>query len=299
MPRVAHVHNQTPAELPDVFEVATVPIAVVPFALGALESRIPSYIWSEDGYLRGNQLIRSLQMSLLCGGMTEITARQDQLYRLLDSGLNGTVYTAAGDPVVVSPSIPEVPTDVAELPGLVARIDHLEQMLDALPGITDPGWFGFGGSKATIADVVRSLRVGNSEQAEAAMTTFGDILTAGGNTATIADLVVDAFSTGVDTVTEGGIFVMLAASAIGNIAAMGAIAANQVTQMSLLNRIIHDLDGGGFGLPDDNILQAIRGDESASETRNVIDSIVAALATITTDSPDVLAKLEEIRLLLV
>jgi hypothetical protein len=230
--------------------------------------------------------------------VSDLLAGQDRIYRLLDSGLNGTVYTADGDPVVISPEIGDVPPTESILPGLIARLDHVEIMLDELPGILDPGWFGYGGEKATIADVVRSLRVGDTAQSTETIDSLQEILNAGADISTMGDLIADLFTGSVEAVEEGGIFLLLAGASIGTIAALGAIAQNQITQAGLLNRIIHDLDGGGFGLPDDNVLQALRGDTAAGETRNVIDSIVAALALVSVDNPDVLAKLEEIRVLL-
>jgi hypothetical protein len=272
---------------------------LLPFVLGAVADLQDRKYWQTDAdWYRASESISSFLECSMSTCASDLLAGQDRLYRLIDSGLNGTVYTADGDPVVITPEIGDVPPTVAELPGLIARLDHVEVMLDALPGILDPGWFGYGGEKATIADIVRSLRVGSTSQSTETIDSLQEILGAGADISSMGDMIADLFTGSVTAVEEGGIFLLLAGASIGTIAALGAIAQNQITQASLLNRIIHDLDGGGFGLSDDNILQAIRGDTPASDTRNVIDAMVAALASLTVGDPDVLAKLEEIRALL-
>lgn len=292
MPRYQHPHNQTPPAPPDVCELAVFPVAVVPYALGALESRVYKYIWSDEGYLRGVQLIRSMQMSLLCGGMKELTDGQDRLYRLLDTALTGRVYSVEStEPLVITPAITVVPEPLDPPAGIVAYLDEL-------PGIINPGWFGIGGQKTTLADVVNALRIGNDAAGESFASQLGTILGATGDTAQIGELVVQAFTGSVEAVEEGGIFVLLAAGIVGTIAGMGGLSVNLTTLINQMSRVINTLDGGGFGPPADSILEALRGNTPATETRNVIDSIVAALALITTDDPAVLAKLEEIRLLL-
>jgi hypothetical protein len=138
MPRVAHVHNQTPPAPPDTCEIVLFAVAVVPYALAALETRIPSYIWSEEGYLRGNQLIRSLQMSLLCGGLKEITDRQDQLYRLMSGALYGTEYSIVStDPeLVIEPPIQAFHSlDFENENSMLGRMEDSRQLLqNALNG---------------------------------------------------------------------------------------------------------------------------------------------------------------------
>lgn len=133
MPVIKHVKNQTPAELPDVCELAIFSVAVVPFALGALEYRIPKYIWSEAGYLRGVQLVRSLQMALLCGGLKEITDRQDSLYRLIDTAIYGTVYEVIETipELIVAPNIePTRALSEGADGSIFARMEKQSQMLE-------------------------------------------------------------------------------------------------------------------------------------------------------------------------
>lgn len=144
MPRIPHIHNQTPTPAPDVCELAIFPVAVVPFALGALESRMPKYIWADDSYLRGTQLIRSLQLALLCGGVREITERQDALYRLIDTALYGREYSIEStDPeLIVSPAIDPIHSIAIENEdSIFGRMEDSRQLLqNALNGTETPNY---------------------------------------------------------------------------------------------------------------------------------------------------------------
>jgi hypothetical protein len=293
MPRFSFPSNLVPPDPPDVPELAIFPVAVVPYALAALESRTTKHTWSEDGYQRGVQLIRSLQMALMTGGLSDLLEGQNRIYRLIDSAMYGREYTVeTEEPLVIAPVIPLVPDPTLEPAGLLT-------MVDALPGILDAGWFGIGGHKATLADVVKALRVGTPEKATEAIDTFQEMLSAAGNIATVGDLVTDLFSSSVEAVEEGGMLLLMAGGIVGVMAGLQGLSMQLTTLAALDRRIIQSLDGGAMAGPDDNVLMALRGISEASESRNVIDAIVAALETITTDSPDVLAKLEEIRELLV
>lgn len=144
MARIAHVHDLVPPEPPDVCELAIFPVAVVPFALAALEYRIPKYVWAEDSYLRGTQLIRSLQMAILCGGLKEITERQDALYRMLDVALFGTTYSVVEtDPeLVVSPLIdPTHALTIEDEDSILGRLEDARQLQqNALNGTITPNY---------------------------------------------------------------------------------------------------------------------------------------------------------------
>lgn len=144
MPKFNFPHELVPPELPDVCELAIFPVGVVPYALAALESRATAYTWSEDGYLRGNQLIRSLQMAILCGGLKEITERQDALYRMIDSALFGRTYAVvATDPeLIVSPEInPVHALTIEDEESILGRAEDMRQLLEnALNGTITPNY---------------------------------------------------------------------------------------------------------------------------------------------------------------
>lgn len=126
------INNLTVPEPPYDCELAVFPVAVVPFALGALEERTKRFIWASDAdWLRGEQLVRSLQVSLLTGCLDELLESNRQIYRLFDAAMFGRVYTVVtSDPLEISPAIPDVPDMTAANPGLVARIALIEKCLD-------------------------------------------------------------------------------------------------------------------------------------------------------------------------
>lgn len=142
MPSFVHVRDLVPAAPPDVCEIAIYPVAVVPFALAALEHRIPSYVWAEAHQLRGTQLVRSLQMALLCGGVKEITDRQDSLYRMLSTAIYGTEYSIIDiDPdLVVEPEIEPIHSLAIEREdSILGRMEDARQLAqNALNGTSTP-----------------------------------------------------------------------------------------------------------------------------------------------------------------
>ena len=291
MPRFTHIHDLVPPDPPDVPELAIFPVAAVPYALAALEYRIPKYVWAPESYQRGVQLIRSLQMALITGGLDSLLESNNRIYRLLDSALYGRVYQLASlDPLVIAPEIPAVPDVVSEPAGLVA-------MVDQLPGVIDAGWFGIGGHKATLADVVRALRVGSSSTSHSLWDNLKDMLDEGSDIASIGNTIQSTFFNAVDSTEEGGIMVLLAAAIVGNLAATGALSAQLSTMAIQLLRISNSIDGGGLP-PGDSILEALRGDTNASAERNVIgrlEDLINELATEHPDNQDLLDKLEAIR----
>jgi hypothetical protein len=138
MPGFTHVRDLVPPEPPDLCELAVFPVAVVPYALAALEHRIPPYVWADDHELRGTQLIRSLQVAILCGGMTELLESQDRVYRLLATALYGDEYEVTStDPVlVVEPQIwPTHDIAIVNPDSILGRMEDMKQLLqNALNG---------------------------------------------------------------------------------------------------------------------------------------------------------------------
>lgn len=278
--------------------------ALIPLVAGALKHFEERRSWNsdEEHELAYNAFL-TLEAQMTACTMDALLQSNDRIYRLLDSALYGRVYeVTSSEPLVVEPTIPEVPDPTLAPAGLLS-------MVDSLPGILDAGWFGIGGHKATLADVVTALRVGNSDTAGDLVTQLEGILGAGGNIAQIGELVTEMFTGSVSAVEEGGIFVLLAASIVGNLAATGALSSQLTTMALQLGRISNSIDGGSLLPPGDSILEALRGDTEASASRNVIDSEISIADKLDTlisdlenqhpDNLDLLAKLEEIRSLAV
>src|SRR5690349_17368227 len=91
-----------------------IPIAAVPFTLGALVLKSQKYWYaSPDDWHAGRRLLASFGKALLMDCAQPIVDAIDRVYNLLDSGLNGTERTAIGtgtelDPYVYDPAIPQV-----------------------------------------------------------------------------------------------------------------------------------------------------------------------------------------------
>jgi hypothetical protein len=157
MPAITHVHNLVVPDPPDTCEIAIFPVAVVPYALAALEYRIPAYVWADSSYVRGVQLVRSLQMALLCGGIREITDRQDALYRMVGTALYGTEYTIEStDPeLIVTPEIgPTHELVIEHDDSILGRMEDMRQLLqNALNGTDTPNYDRANG----IRDLLESL----------------------------------------------------------------------------------------------------------------------------------------------
>ena len=170
MPAITHVHNLVAPEPPDVCEIAIFPVAVVPFALGALEYRIPRYVWADDSYLRGVQLVRSLQMALLCGGVKEITDRQDALYRMLSTAVFGTTYSVVStDPeLVIEPPIqPYHLIDFDQVGSILGRMEDSSELLqNALNGTETTNYSDTPGVRELLANLIAAVEAGTTNDAD-------------------------------------------------------------------------------------------------------------------------------------
>jgi hypothetical protein len=76
---------------------------MAPVLLGALETRAHSFCYSDDSAFSAVQAVREVQVSIITG-----VRRLDDIYRLIDTVHNGTIYelNVGGD---VTPEIPLTP----------------------------------------------------------------------------------------------------------------------------------------------------------------------------------------------
>jgi hypothetical protein len=226
------------------------------------EMQDSSHYSSRDDWWRSYQVFAEMEESLMSGSVQQLIDIQARTYRLLDTALNGTNYTATTNPtthiITIAPDIPAVPPNVVGIaPGL------RRQLLD-LQGVINAGWFGIGGQPATIADIVNALRVGSAEKKTSLIDTLASILAAGSDVAQIFSLVENLLGDTVNGIEEGAIVAVLIASTM----AQASIANAQAQQ---IQRLINSLDGGGQA-PGDSILTALRGTTAAGADRNVIDA---------------------------
>jgi hypothetical protein len=123
-----------------------VPINWIPIVgglLGQLEAR---EVWaSETDWVGGYPVVVQMQEDLMGKCIEALIASNNQIYRLLDTSLNGTAYQVIGhDPdtakPIFDPVIPEVP-DSATGPGQLPTI-ALRRRLERLIDVIDNGFNG-------------------------------------------------------------------------------------------------------------------------------------------------------------
>jgi hypothetical protein len=226
-----------------------VPVAAIPFLRRFFdEIQQPSRWATREDWYRAYQVFAEMEAELMSGCLTELVEGQNRLYRLLDTALNGTVYSASGDfPPVVTPAIPAAPpADVGAAPGL------RRQLLDG-QGVINPGWLGIGGQPATTADIVKALRIGAPAQRDR-ITTALQALQAASSGATIFGTVEDLFADVANEIGEGAVVATLIASSMAQAAMMGLQAGQLDDLIAALNRVVASLDGGAETRPDSNVL---------------------------------------------
>jgi hypothetical protein len=248
MPKFTHVHDFTPPDPPDVCELAAFPVAVVPYALAALEYRVPKYVWSEEGYVRGVQLIRSLQMAMLCGGMTDLIAE----IRALRGILPAYITTPPEDRTI----------------DMYRSLNDLIQSTIEERGVLSDGWFT-GPQFATIADLVQAQRGSNSATGKAQWDEIATLISEAAGTADIANFITNLLGQTEEAVVEGGLLTFLVALTAANAAMMQQMLLDNATYADKINQILLALRGSIA--PEDNVLLALRGTTNADGTRNIAD----------------------------
>ena len=96
--------------------------------LRRLEDR--GYWQSDDDHMRGYNALAELYIAMSNNCLDELIEAQNRIYRLLDTTINGTEYTAteiAGS-ITISPAIPAAPP-VPAVP-LAARLRQLAELVD-------------------------------------------------------------------------------------------------------------------------------------------------------------------------
>lgn len=114
--------------------------ALVPLVAGALKPFEQAYTWvSDEDYEQGYNAFVELQASFMNSCLKELIESNNRIYRLLDTALNGEVYTALPDPLkptetIVTPALPAAPlaSSPAALPAwaLRRRLERLINLVD-------------------------------------------------------------------------------------------------------------------------------------------------------------------------
>lgn len=123
--------------------LVAVDIALLPLVARAVQPYLEERIWVaadyETAYKAFSEVIAG--MTALC--VQDVTDRLDRLYRLIDAGLYGTVYTVTGsDPLTIAPDIADVPDSAIVSPGLLYRADQIVQLVDGSINGTETPIYG-------------------------------------------------------------------------------------------------------------------------------------------------------------
>lgn len=107
--------------------MAVIPIDIIPLALGALELRAHTALFEPDSAYRGIQLLREAQLSIILGNLP-----LDRIYRLIDSSVNGAVYTYDPEDGILPaiPMVPEIVPAIGSLADNIAQIPRISRMLN-------------------------------------------------------------------------------------------------------------------------------------------------------------------------
>lgn len=104
---------------------------LLPIISGTLRILEEERSWEVGEYETAyNRIIEvEASMALMCA--QDLIESNNRLYRLLDWGLNGTIYSAGADPPsTITPSIPDVPSTSTSLPGLIHTLVRNVNLLD-------------------------------------------------------------------------------------------------------------------------------------------------------------------------
>jgi hypothetical protein len=265
-------------------ETYLVPIdaALVPFISGALMKFQERGVWSTaDDYEAGYNAFAELQAAMSGNGLKDLIIAVNQVYRLLDTSLNGTAYTSSpneADPArpIIAPTIADTPpASTGAANAMRAHVGRIHQLaenaatgaaypegsgiddaaeldyygswrarLEAVQGIINAGWFGIGGQPATLADLVNALRIG-SEGDTTRITDAIDAI-AGDSGLAQASQASNIFN------TVKGLFEDVAGG-VGEGAILGTLIASSLANAGMagvlagqIDRLIAALDGGGL-----------------------------------------------------
>lgn len=214
---------------------------------------------SRDDWWRGYQAFAEMEEMLMSGCVDALIEGQNRIYRLLDTALNGRVYTAITDPVThittVTPDQPVVPDPgVGDAPGL------RRQLLD-MQGILPSGWpFGWGDKPATLADIVRSVRTGPDDAQM--LNNALDLLSGADSAVSIFTNVRSLLTDSASVAADGAMLGVLIGSTMANAAMMGLQAKQLDDLIAKIDRLVSSIDGGAEPQPTDNVLETLKSVET-------------------------------------
>lgn len=127
-----------------------IPVPLVPYFRRLFAQAQSPYIWkTQADYERAYPIFAEIEAQMAAAScVSNITDSIDRLYRLMDTSLNGTEYTVAGD--VITPELPAVPpASTSEPTALRAHVSRLMVLAEnATNGTTAVAGEGITGAAA-------------------------------------------------------------------------------------------------------------------------------------------------------
>lgn len=141
--------------------LVAVPAPLVPYVGGLMKILEQRGFWADEvSFVSAYTAVIELQECMAMSCISDITDRQDALYRMLNTALFGVTYaTESTEPLVVTPPIaPHVTLDIHDQDSLLGRVDRLTQLTDNSINGTDTPLYSYTPSvKALIQGVIDAL----------------------------------------------------------------------------------------------------------------------------------------------
>lgn len=141
--------------------------SVVPILVGALDLLQQRYAWqSEEDYERGYNAFAEIKACLMKTCLDELIESNNRLYRLINAGLYGQAYTLVSvDPLVITPSIPEVPDTTISAPSALFRLGEIQKILDnGINGTISPPYVDPKGVKPLLNEILLAIQSGVGDE---------------------------------------------------------------------------------------------------------------------------------------
>lgn len=130
---------------------------LIPLIVGCLELRAHAFVYTDESAYGAVQALREVQVSVI-NGVT--IGRLDDIYRLVDTTMNGAEYIAdeIDGQIVVTPPIPAAPAPVAR--SIHSRLERLEYLMDNFynGGIYSPDFENPVSVRQQLADLLAAIQ---------------------------------------------------------------------------------------------------------------------------------------------
>lgn len=139
--------------------LVAIDMTLLPIVAGKLRELEEERSWEQQDYQQAYRAIADLEscMTSLC--VQDLVESNDRLYRLIDAGIFGRVYTAGAEPPgTITPVIPAVPDLSFADPGALSKMERVSQLLQSrLNGDDTPNYSGTPNIPALLQAIIDAL----------------------------------------------------------------------------------------------------------------------------------------------